>query len=66
MRWYNPASREFEWREIPQSDEDALRLLEGSLHPPACKDTYREWRALGAGVKAALIRAGEAARKERT
>jgi hypothetical protein len=66
MRWYNPASGEFEWREIPRSDEEVLRLLEGSLHPPACKDTYREWRALGAGVKAALIRAGEAAKEERT
>jgi hypothetical protein len=39
MRWYNPASGEFEWREIPQSDEEVLRWLEGSLHPPACKDT---------------------------
>ena len=32
MRWYNPASGEFEYREIPGSDEEALRLLEGS--PP--------------------------------
>jgi hypothetical protein len=64
MRWYNPASGEFKEGD-PQSDEEALRLLEGSLHPAACKDTYQEWRALGAGVKAALIRASEAAKEER-
>ena len=57
MRWYNPPFGGFEWREIPRSDEEALRLLESSPHAPACNDTYREWRALGADVKAALIRA---------
>ena len=66
VRWYNPASGEFEWRDIPRSDEEALRLLEGSPDAPACKDAYQEWRALGAGVKAALIRAGEAAEEKRT
>ena len=57
MRWYNPASGEFEWREIPRSNEKVLRLLEAPSHAPACKDAYREWRALGAGVKTTLIRA---------
>jgi hypothetical protein len=65
MRWYNPASGTFEWREVPQSDEEALRVLEGSAHASVCKDAYREWRALGAGIKAALIRAGETAKEER-
>ena len=44
-------------REVPQSYEEALRVLEGSAHASVCKDAYREWRALGADVKAALIRA---------
>jgi hypothetical protein len=61
MRWYNPTLEDFEWREVPESDEEALSVLEGS---PACTKTYREWRALGAGIMAALIRAGEAAKEE--
>ena len=62
MRWYNPALGGFEWREVPESDEEALSALEGSPFTPSCTRTYREWRGLGAGIMAALIRAGEAAR----
>jgi len=65
VRWYNPALEDYEWREVPQSDEEALSLLEGSPHAPMCTDSYREWRELGASITAALIRAGEAAREER-
>jgi hypothetical protein len=61
MRWYNPALRGFEWREVPESDEEALFVLEGSPHTPICTQTYREWRGLGAGIHAALVRAGDAA-----
>ena len=64
IRWYNPALEDFEWREVPESDEEALSLLEGSPYSPTCKETYREWRKLGASITAALIRAGEAAREE--
>ena len=28
MRWYNPKLEDFEWREVPASDEEALTLLE--------------------------------------
>ena len=66
VRWYNPALEDFEWREVPQSDEEALSLLEDSLYTPTCTDTYRQWRELGASITAALIRAGEAAKEERT
>jgi hypothetical protein len=45
VRWYNPALEDFEWREVPQSDEEALSLLEGSSHTPRCTETYKEWRA---------------------
>lgn len=62
IRWYNPVVGTFEWREAPETDEEALTLLEGSPEPRVCVDTYREWRELGATVVASLIRAGEAAR----
>ena len=64
MRWYNPALGGFEWRQVPEGDEEALRALEGSSFTPTCTRTYREWRDLGAGIMASLIRAGEAAREE--
>ena len=64
VRWYNPAIEDFEWREIPKSDEEALSLLEGSPHTSPCKQTYTEWRTLGATTVAALIRAGEAGRAQ--
>jgi len=63
IRWYNPKLGGFEWREVPASDNEALAVLAGSPNTPACRETYREWRALGASIAAALIRAGEAARE---
>jgi hypothetical protein len=65
VRWYNPELDDFEWREVPHTDERALEWLEGSPNSPACAHTYREWRELGASIKAALIRAGEVAQAER-
>ena len=62
IRWYNPVLRNFEWREAPETDEEALVLLEGSPEPQVCVDSYWGWRKLGATVLASLIRAGEAAR----
>jgi hypothetical protein len=35
MRWYNPALGGFEWREAPDSDEEALSALEGSPFTPS-------------------------------
>jgi hypothetical protein len=64
VRWYNPALEDFEWRKVPQSDEEALSLLDGSWHTSRCTETYKEWRELGASTTAALIRAGEAATVE--
>jgi hypothetical protein len=64
IRWYNPMLNTFEWREVPESDEEALSLLEGSPYSPICTQTYREWRYLGATIAAALIRAGEAAEQD--
>jgi hypothetical protein len=64
IRWYNPMLEDFEWREVPQSDEEALSLLEGSPYSATCTQTYREWRQLGASIGAALMRAGEAAKEQ--
>jgi hypothetical protein len=64
IRWYNPRLNTFEWREVPQSDEEALSLLEGSPYSATCTQTYREWRQLGAAIGAALMRAGEAAKQQ--
>jgi hypothetical protein len=64
IRWYNPRLNTFEWREVPESDEEALSLLEGSPYSPISTETYREWRQLGAPIAEALIRAGEAAQEQ--
>jgi hypothetical protein len=61
IRWYNPTLEDFEWRRVPRSDAEALKLLDGSPYSPTCKETYGEWRQLGAPITVALIQAGEAA-----
>jgi hypothetical protein len=65
IRWYNPKLEDFEWRELPPTDEQAFEVLDGSPYSPTSTQTYREWRELGASIAAALIRAGEAAKAER-
>ena len=64
IRWYNPRLNTFEWREVPESDEEALSLLEDSAYSTTCTQTYREWRQLGASSGAVLMRAGEAAKEQ--
>ncbi len=64
IRWYNPKLENIEWREVPESDEEALAMLDDH---PSCEryaEVYEEWRALGAPIMAARIRAGEAAKEE--
>jgi hypothetical protein len=64
MRWYNPKLKDFEWRELPSTDQEALAFVDGY---PSCEEyaaVYKEWRKLGAGIMAALIRAGELAREK--
>ena len=64
MRWYNPKLEDFEWQEVPPTDEQALEMLDGSPYSPTCTETYREWRKLGASIVAALMKAGEAAKEQ--
>jgi hypothetical protein len=62
IRWYNPKLGGFEWRDAPESDKDAFLLFEESPETRVyMEQVYREWRELGAGIVASLIRAGEAA-----
>lgn len=63
IRWYNPKLGDFEWRQVPKTDERALELLDGSPYSSTCIRTYREWREMGASIGAAFIRAGEAAKE---
>jgi hypothetical protein len=63
IRWYNPKLQNFEWREVPESDEDAIALLNGHSSCERYVEVYEEWRALGAPIVVALIRAGEAAQR---
>jgi hypothetical protein len=65
VRWYNPKGERFEWREVPESDEEALSLLSNSPYTQSCTDTYLYWRKLDASITAALLRAGEQAKGER-
>lgn len=64
IRWYDPRLGDFEWREVPETDERALELLAGSPNSPIHTRTYLEWRELGASIGAALMRAGEAAKEQ--
>ncbi len=62
LRWFNPVLGRFEWREMPGSDEEVSSLLDGCPDAENVLAVYKGWRDLGADVRAALIRAGEAAR----
>ena len=63
IRWYNPKLGGFEWRELPASDGEALSLLDGYPGAEGHAAICGEWRGLGAGVAATLLRVGEAARE---
>lgn len=55
MRWYKPSLGDFEWREVPLSDEEALSLLESYPDAHLHAEIYQEWRELGASFVSALI-----------
>ena len=63
LRWYNPTLQEHEWRDLPESEEEAQRLL-ATLDSPRAEEylrVYGEWRRLGASVTVSLMRVSEAA-----
>jgi hypothetical protein len=49
MRWYNPALGDFEWRDVPGRDEEALSLLDGYPGADDYVAVYEQWRELGGG-----------------
>lgn len=61
--WFDPVERRWMFREVPNTDEAALRLLRGSPDAETCLKVFGDWRGLGAGVEAALMRVSAHARE---
>ncbi len=58
MHWYNPRTRREEDRPVPETDEEAIRLLEGDLNSGAFISEYERLRASGMAVAQAMICVG--------
>ena len=58
MYWYNPTTRSTEGRPAPETDAEALGLLDGNLNTDSFVAEYEKLRASGAGVEEALILTG--------
>lgn len=58
MHWYNPRTRSEEDRLAPETDEEAIRLLEGDLNSGAFIGEYERLRASGMAVEQAMICVG--------
>jgi hypothetical protein len=58
MYWYNPRTRRTETILAPQTDREALDLLEGDLNTLALVAEYEKLRESGMGVERALIFTG--------
>jgi hypothetical protein len=58
MHWYNPRIRSEEDRPAPETDEEAIRLLEGDLNSGAFISEYERLRGSGMTVEQAMIYVG--------
>jgi hypothetical protein len=58
MYWYNPKTRCTETIPAPETDDEALALLEGDLNTTAFVAEYERLRETGMGVEQALIFTG--------
>jgi len=58
MYWYNPKTRCTETILAPETDADAVTLLEGDLNTLAFVAEYERLRESGMGVEQALIFTG--------
>jgi hypothetical protein len=58
MYWYNPRTRCTETSRVPETDEEALALLEGDLNTMAFAAEYERLRETGMGIEQALIFTG--------
>lgn len=61
--WFDPVEERWMFREVPATEEQALRFLRSAPGAEAYLKVYREWRVLGAGVEAALLRVSAFARE---
>ena len=58
MYWYNPKTRCTETIHAPETDEEALALLEDDLNTMAFVAEYEKLREKGMGIEQALIFTG--------
>jgi hypothetical protein len=58
MYWYNPKTRCTETIRAPETDEEALALLEGDINTTAFVAEYERLRETGMGIEQALIFTG--------
>jgi hypothetical protein len=58
MHWYNPKTRSEETRPAPETDEEAVCLLEGDLNSEAFIRQYEELRGSGMDIEQAMIFVG--------
>ena len=58
MYWYNPKTRRTETIRAPETDQEALALLEDDLNTMAFADEYERLRETGMGIEQALIFTG--------
>ncbi len=58
MHWYNPRTRSEEDRPAPETDEEAVSLLEGDLNSGAFISEYERLRGSGMAVEQAMIFVG--------
>jgi hypothetical protein len=62
MYWYNPKTRSTEQRSTPETDEEALNLLDGNLYSEAFVMEYERLRGAGMDIEQALVFTGHAFR----
>lgn len=62
MYWYNPKTRSTEKRVTPNTDEEALNLLDGDPSSVALVMEYEKLRGAGMDIEQALVFTGHALR----
>lgn len=58
MYWYNPKTRSTEKRRVPETDAEAVALLDDSLNTEPFVAEYGRLRDSGMGIEQALIVTG--------
>ena len=66
MYWYNPKRRTSERIEVPSTDEQAIRMLEGPQNSAEFIKEYCELRRSGTPIELALVLVGHEFRLRQT